>query len=446
MTGANLLSAISIGQIIGVVCLAVLLAAVAVIITCVAVKRRRDAAKKNAEKSSAVEKAAAVSAMDADRAAQAVKAAQAQKKAEKSEEQRSERKPETVERVSTIEESGDGTLSLGGSARFASAVLEMLGDRAQVAPESEKAVLPELVFEEDEEGDVIRASREVVEDGKTKYIIIKYSKSFSAKLIQSEDKVKEYYSVLKNYLLSYKKIKNRISWKWETFRLGRKMLAKLKIRGKTLSVCLALDPKEYEGSKFHVQDVSGVASYAETPCMYKIKNDKRLRYVKELIDRLMLESGTTRGEEQSVDYVSQYPYDSTQSLIARKLIRQLTEEEASSGTTFKPRGTVQAAEVDRLMRDEVAASLIEKSSDVSDRTKLAIVNIDTLSQTFAEGELVTLDEIKKRVKGFPKSATCLKVLARGTLDKRLIVKADSFSIEAVKMILLVGGKVVKVGE
>ncbi len=445
MTGANLLSAISIGQIIGVVCLAVLLAAVAVIIVCVAVKRRKDAAKKNPKKLSAAEKAAAVSAIDAERAAQAAKAAQAQMKAEKSEERENAKKPEPVERVSTIEESGEA-LTIGGSQRFASAVLEMLGDSAKIAPESEEAVLPEPVFEEDEEGDVVRASREVVEDGKTKYIIIKYSKSFSAKLIQSEDKVKEYYSELKNYLLSYKKIKNRISWKWETFRLGRKMLAKLRIRGKTISVCLALDPKEFEGTKFHVQDVSEVASYAETPCMYKIKNDKRLRYVKELIDKLMLESGTTRGAEQSEDYAAQYPYDSTPSLIARKLIKQLTEEEASSGTVFKPRETVRAAEVDRLMRDEVAASLVEKSFDVSDKTKLAIVNIDTLSQTFENGELVTLDEIKKRVKGFPKSATCLKVLARGTLDKRLIVKADAFSIEAVKMILLVGGKVVKVGE
>lgn len=107
--------------------------------------------------------------------------------------------------------------------------------------------------------------------------------------------------------------------------------------------------------------------------------------------------------------------------------------------------SVTAQEVDTLMEDEVAESLIEKSEVKTDKTKQGIINIDTLSEHFRSGEIVTLDEIRKRIKGFGKT-TYIKVLARGTLDKTLTVEADSFSIQAVKMIVLTGGKVIKKSE
>lgn len=107
------------------------------------------------------------------------------------------------------------------------------------------------------------------------------------------------------------------------------------------------------------------------------------------------------------------------------------------------RGSVTAKEVDTLMNDDVAASLIEKSDGKTDRTKQSIINIDTLAQYFDSGETVTLDEIKKRVKGFNQKTTYIKVLARGTLDKPITVEADNFSLQAVKMIVLTGGKAVK---
>ncbi len=95
------------------------------------------------------------------------------------------------------------------------------------------------------------------------------------------------------------------------------------------------------------------------------------------------------------------------------------------------------------MQDEIAVALIEEAAELSDKTKFDIVNIDTLSKNFADGETVTIEEIKKRVSGFSKKATAVKVLARGRLDKKLYVIADSYSIEAAKMILLTGGNAVK---
>lgn len=299
----------------------------------------------------------------------------------------------------------------------------------------------------DDEAEEQSERKLVVEGGEVKYIIIKYSKSFQAKLIQSGDTVKDYYSQLKNCLMSYKGVKSRMSWRWETFRLGRKALAKLIMRGKTLSVALALNPDDYADSKYVVDSLAEVAAYADTQCLYKIKNDRRAKYAKELIDKVMQDNGLSAGLiEENVDYASQYPYETTEALIARKLIKELTDEDAQSGTMFRPsdvRSSVTAAEVDSIMQDEVAEILIERAEEVSDRTKVGIVNIDMLSRTFDDGETVTLEEVKKRVKGFDRKVTYLKVLARGVLDKKLTVKADAFSLQAAKMILLTGGKVIR---
>lgn len=165
-----------------------------------------------------------------------------------------------------------------------------------------------------------------------------------------------------------------------------------------------------------------------------------------MIEKLAADNGLVEGVAEQKSYVEMYPYENDDVLIQKKLIKVLTGKDAQSGTAFKPsevRKKVTASEVDTLMNDEVAASLIVQSEGTADRTKQAIINIDTLSQFFDSGEVVTLDEIKKRVKGINKNTTYIKVLARGTLDKALTVEADSFSIQAVKMIVLTGGKAVK---
>lgn len=297
---------------------------------------------------------------------------------------------------------------------------------------------------EDEDETEIAPQRQVARtaNGHVRYIIIKYNKSFTAKLIQSSDINKEYYSQLKNELLSYGGIKARTSWKYETFYAGRQTFARLSVRGKKLCLFLSLDPKNYVDTKYVIDDKSDVLAYEKTPLLYRIKNDRRLKYSKELIATAM--QGREKTEEfKEVNYSVRLPYEEIEPLIERKLVKVLTEEDAQSGDVFKPRDFVQAAEVNELLQDDIAQALIEVSDEVSDKTKCEIINVDILSRYFENDERVTLEEIKKRVPKFPKNATYIKVLARGALDKRLTVVADAYSIEAAKMILLTGGNPIR---
>ena len=258
--------------------------------------------------------------------------------------------------------------------------------------------------------------------------VAKYKKSFVAKLSLSSDDTLAYYSDLKNELLSYKKIKERTSWGYETFRRGRKLIAKLAVRGKTLRLYVALDPSNFEKAI----DVSHVKSHASVPCLLKIKNPRRLGYAKALISLAMQEAEVARKEIEYVDYTETFVYRDLESLIAAGLIKVLEHNEIEE---------VSAYEVNSLMSDEEAEALVEASDREVDRSKKVIVNVDTLSMYFKDGEIVNIETVKRRIPGIDKRATFLKVLARGTLNKKLIVDADDYSLDAEKMILLVGGKV-----
>ncbi len=312
-------------------------------------------------------------------------------------------------------------------------------EAATPAPAEALSLAPEVQDGSEDGDEVVR----VWSEASHSFILMRYVRSFTARVIQADDATKGYYAELKAELLSYG-AKSRTSWKHETFRRGRPLLVKMRMRGKTLCLYFALDPKEYAETRYKIEDASDIASFADVPMLYRISNDRRCKYAKELIADVMAKHGFEKGETPSVPVP---PYETTEALIQRGLIREVEggvapEAPAKPVPAIETRHSVKAAEVDTILADEVAAGMVEESGRFSDRTKTGIINIDTLEQYFEDGETVTLDEIKKRVSGYNK-VTYIKVLARGTLDKKLTVEADDYSIEAVKMILLTGGKVLR---
>lgn len=295
---------------------------------------------------------------------------------------------------------------------------------------------------------------EVVKDSEGgAFVRIRYNRSFTAKLIQSDDTVKNYYSQVKNELKKYG-VKERVSWKHETYRKGRKLIAKLAVRGKTLCLYCALDPSVYAGTKYKVQDVSAKKSNAEVPALFKIKNDRRVKYSVKIIEDLMQKHNLAAQEAVYTDYCAQYPYEELEPLIEKKLVKLLAIKEKSADSevaTLPITGMLPAevleevsvAEAEEILPFENVEELIGESEKVSDRTKRGIVNVDELSKHFRSGERVTLDEMKRRISSIHKKTTYIKVLARGVLDKPLEVEADDFSPAAVKMIVLTGGKVTR---
>lgn len=318
-------------------------------------------------------------------------------------------------------------------------------------------------------------------DNEGNKIDIKYSRSFTANLIQSDDTVKDYYGELKNHIMSYKGVKSRISWKFDSYNRGRDQLFKVKLRGKTICLYCALDPNEFDESKYHHEPIDAKI-FEDVPMLVKIKSGLGLRKAKELVDITMAKFGIEKDEKAKVvDYAAKYPYEPNEPLIARKLIKALIADDAVVVMSAKPKEeeapavieqvaepvieepvieepvaepeieapaiepelvieSVSAEEAHQIIEEKQIDLVIEEGVDyiTAKDNKKAIINIDTLSKNYPAGADVTIQSMKDK-KLIDKKAKSVKVLARGILDKPLKVRAGEFSVPAIEMILLTGG-------
>ena len=167
----------------------------------------------------------------------------------------------------------------------------------------------------DEEGDEIVTTL----DNKGNKYEIRYLKSFTAKLSQTDDEIKDFYNELKNYALSYNGSSSRVSWQFDSINVGREQALKFVFKRKNLAIYYALDTSKI-GQKYKVEHVE-YKKYEDVPCMYLIINEKRKELAKELIDRVMRKYKCEKGNELNDDY--RVPFESKEALLKKGLIKEV---------------------------------------------------------------------------------------------------------------------------
>lgn len=150
---------------------------------------------------------------------------------------------------------------------------------------------------------------------------VTYKKSYTSRLIQAEETLKNNYVIIKQELLAYKKVKARTSWNAETFSAGRIQCAKLTVRGKTLWLNLNLAPNNYVDSKYSIVDCSDKKKFAEVPVAVKIRSNRSVKYARELIRDMMSGLNIIRTDKQQE--VITLPYEDTESLIKKGFIKEI---------------------------------------------------------------------------------------------------------------------------
>ena len=142
-------------------------------------------------------------------------------------------------------------------------------------------------------------------------------------------------------------------------------------------------------------------------------------------------------EETEVPAEPEIPEEPVATIVEEPVIEEpIVEEEPEVAPVF-----TNAEKADELMTDAEAEEhieIIEETPGRERKGKFHAINLDTICDHFEDGEKVTLDNLKAK-KLAPQSCGRLKVLARGTMNKKLTIEADSFSLQAVKMITLAGG-------
>lgn len=115
---------------------------------------------------------------------------------------------------------------------------------------------------------------------------------------------------------------------------------------------------------------------------------------------------------------------------------------AAAGTAAYPSSdfvSVDVKKADELISDAVAKTLIKRDDFIlTSGKKRFVINVDTLNEHFSAGDVIDINVLKER-RLAPLDAGYLKVLGRGIINKSLTVRANAFSLNAVKMIALTGG-------
>lgn len=296
-----------------------------------------------------------------------------------------------------------------------------------------------------------------------KKVYIRYNYSFRAKLIQSGEQIQSRYGELADEIKAYAASRVKMSESWKQVRVyaGRNTLALILFKGRKLCIAFALDPAEYADTKYRGIDLSSIKRFQKTPMLLKLTSRRRTIYAKYLFMQAAAKVDAVRGSVRRTRF--SLPYRTTEELVGAKLVKILSSGNVGENTEIVQadvaamiREKVSLREAQAALSDEVAAELVEHETkgDFSEepeerpegpdtKGRRAIVNIDTLSKNFAADDVVTLEVLK--AKGLvPKKASSLKVLARGFIDKPLLVEAHDFSLDAVKMLLLTGGKAIRI--
>ena len=196
-------------------------------------------------------------------------------------------------------------------------------------------------------------------------IVVTYKYSFLARYIQSEAQLQQHYTLIKNVLHSYSPVASRISWKHESFRQGRNTIARIKIKGKSLYLYLALSPEGIEESPY-ASDVSDKND--DTKLLIKVRSPRSCRYAVNMIMAMMEQLGLEKIEREYVDY--SWPYETTEALVERGLVKMILPPD------------VQVNEFDQFVKANMSGVFTERDDDEEEQTAEQVeepVSIDEIA-------------------------------------------------------------------
>lgn len=312
---------------------------------------------------------------------------------------------------------------------------EALEEEKQESRSIEPVISEESVDDEDndEDDDLDELEEDDKEDASAPSSLVVSEKrirlTFEEKTTLASDEVKNYYNEVKNYLLMYR-AHARLSKKCESFRY-KGLLAKVAFAGKTLKVNLAIDPKTLEGTKYHFKDRSDKKQYQLVPTQIKIKSDRGLKYFKELVD-MMMEGREVKPKRrfETTDFTALLIPDGHAVLYTLGVTNDHLVDimDVSNVPTDLPVDLVY--HIPTVNGDDIEGMKEENS-----------IYLDTLCKHFNDGDIITLDILKKN--NILTRGNMLRIKARGTLDKHFTIYADSFEANALAMLLCTGSKAVK---
>ncbi len=290
----------------------------------------------------------------------------------------------------------------------------------------EEAEDEELPVEEESNND------EII-DVPTDKLVIRRTK-FINKMKFTSDKTKEYYSQIKNLLLSYG-TKNKVARRNEAFRKSG-LVAKISISGKSLRLHLPLDPNDEERfptSKYHQISLANKKQYSEVPFTLKIKSDRALKRALELIELVCLEKPLKKKKKyEETDFTKDLQVDGEAIFEKLGLLDEMTDNVNKE--------YIDNFEANHMDDIDAIVQLLPKINKVEpNEGETQNIYIDTVLDKI-EGDVINLDSLKKaNLISLSTNNICVKI--HENLNKPITVECDEITSDAVVAVLAVNGKI-----
>ena len=250
----------------------------------------------------------------------------------------------------------------------------------------------------------------------------------------TSDKTKEYYSQIKNLLLSYG-TKNKVARRNEAFRKSG-LVAKISISGKSLRLHLPLDPNDEERfptSKYHQISLANKKQYSEVPFTLKIKSDRALKRALELIELVCLEKPLKKKRKyEETDFTKDLQVDGEAIFEKLGLLDEMTDNVNKE--------YIDNFEANHMDDIDAIVQLLPKINKVEpNEGETQNIYIDTVLDKI-EGDVINLDSLKKaNLISLSTNNICVKI--HENLNKPITVECDEITSDAVVAVLAVNGKI-----
>jgi ribosomal protein L18E len=199
---------------------------------------------------------------------------------------------------------------------------------------------------------------------------------------------------------------------------------------RALKIWLALDPNAYDVEVYHHKDVSDKKRYEKVPMLVRVGSGRAVTRAKELIERLL--------SNNEIELKKRYA-DKPLQLLAYTLNRNALVKDKRPELL---RQTIHVHDADVLTGADAERFIEFREKAQVEEANFATVSLDVLENNFLDGQKVNIDRLKK--KGLiPEDSNGIRIIAGTRLTKPLYVVADEFSLDAVKMIVLTGGRVIR---
>ena len=166
--------------------------------------------------------------------------------------------------------------------------------------------------------------------------------------------------------------------------------------------------------------------------MIKVKSARGLKYFKELVDLMMAKRDVKpKKKYENIDYTF---------MLIPNGEAIFTELGVGDDYLYE---NIHVKNIPSDLPDEIDKFLPNVQGEkIEEDLVYANIHLDTLCDHFNDGDVIDFTTLKNL--NLITRGNALRVKARGTLDRKLVIFADEFDPDAVKMILCTNGTAVKV--